>query len=104
VIVILSVQALVSLSIFIYFERHPDRSGHWWKTRLAPAVAFLSQGYVVFLLFDNIKFLGSGYSYANWLGPIDAIVVGGGIVFAFYLRFRNREKYESAGRLINEGL
>ena len=103
-IVILSVQALVSLSIFIYFERHPDRRGHWWKTRLAPAIAFITQAFVVFLLFDNIKFLGSGYSYANWLGPIDALVVVGGIGYAFYLRRRNREKYESAGRLINEGL
>src|SRR6266568_301502 len=104
VIIILSVQALVSLSIFVYFERHPDRSGHWWKTRLAPAVSFLSQAYVVYLLFDNIKFLGSGYSYANWLGPIDLVVVAGGIIFAFYLKSRNRAQYESAGRLINEGL
>src|SRR5260221_360373 len=104
VIVILSVQALVSLSIFIYFERHPDRRGHWWKTRLAPAIAFITQAFVVFLLFDNIKFLGSGYSYANWLGPIDALVVVGGIGYAFYLRRRNRGKYESAVRLINEGL
>ena len=44
VIVILSVQALVSLSIFIYFERHPGRRVHWWKTRLAPAIAFLVPG------------------------------------------------------------
>ncbi|HYS32022.1 MAG TPA: hypothetical protein VEM58_07150, partial [Streptosporangiaceae bacterium] len=71
---------------------------------LAPALAFVSQAWVVYLLFDNIKFLGSGYSYANWLGPIDALVVVGGIGFAFYLKSRNKEKYESAGRLINEGL
>jgi len=104
VIVILSVQALVSLSILIYFERHPDLKGHWWKTRLAPALAFLSQAWVVYLLFGNIKFLGSGYSYANWLGPIDAFVILAGIGFAFYLKRRNRAKYESAGRLIHEGL
>jgi amino acid transporter len=104
VIVILSVQALVSLSIFLYFERHPERSGHWWKTRLAPAVAFATQGYVVFLLFDNISFLGSGYSYANWLGPIDLLVIGVGIIYAFYLKSSNRQKFESAGRLIHDGL
>jgi amino acid transporter len=104
VIVILSVQALVSLSIFIYFERHHELTGHWWKTRLAPAIAFLSQVYVVWLLFGNVSFLGSGYGYANWLGPIDAAVVAGGIIYAFYLKSSNREKYESAGRLINEGL
>jgi amino acid transporter len=104
VIIILSVQALVSLSIFLYFERHPDLKGHWWKTRLAPALSFLSQAFVVYLLFDNIKFLGSGYSYANWLGPIDLLVIGAGVIYAFYLKNNNREKYESAGRLINEGL
>jgi amino acid transporter len=104
VIIILSVQALVSLSIFLYFERHPDLSGHWWVTRLAPALSFISQGFVVYLLFDNIKFLGSGYSYANWLGPIDLLVVGGGVIYALYLRSRRPEKYESAGRLIHEGL
>jgi amino acid transporter len=104
VIVILSVQALVSLAILIYFQRHHEDEVHWWKTIVAPALAFISQAFVVYLLFDNIQFLGSGYSYANWLGPIDLLVVLGGVGAAFYLKHRNREKYESAGRLVNEGL
>jgi amino acid transporter len=104
VIVILSVQALVSLSILIYFQRHHEDEVHWWRTIVAPALSFLSQAFVVYLLFDNIDFLGSGYSYANWLGPIDLLVVAVGVAGAFYLKNRNREKYESAGRLINEGL
>ena len=104
VIVILAVQALVSLSILLYFERqHPDEV-HWWKTRLAPAISFFAQVYVIYLLFKNIEFLGAGYHYANWLGPIDLLVIAIGIGAAFYLKSRNREKYESAGRLINEGL
>jgi amino acid transporter len=104
VIVILAVQALVSLSILVYFERqHPDEV-HWWKTRLAPAISFVSQFFVIYLLFKNILFLGSGYHYAVWLGPIDLLVMLIGIGAAFYLKSRNREKYESAGRLINEGL
>jgi amino acid transporter len=104
VIVILAVQALVSLSIFIYFERHPQQKAHWWKTRIAPAIAFISQAWVVYLLFGHLDFLGAGYALANWLGPIDAVVVLGGIGFAFYLKARKPEKYESAGRLIHEGL
>jgi amino acid transporter len=31
--------------------------------------ALVSLAFVVYLLFDNISFLGSGYSYAKWLGP-----------------------------------
>ena len=104
VIIILAIQALVSLSIFIYFERHPERQAHWWKTRLAPAIAFLSQIFVIYLLFTNFGFIGSGYSYANWLGPIDLVIVLAGIGYALYLKNKNPAKYESAGRLINEGL
>jgi len=104
VIVILSVQALVSLSILIFFERHHPDEVHWWKTRLAPGISFVSQLIVVIVLFKNILFLGSGYHYAIWLGPIDLLVVLLGVAGAFYLKARNREKYESAGRLINEGL
>src|SRR5215472_12561170 len=104
VIVILSVQALVSLSILLYFRRHHEDEVHWWRTIVAPALSFISQAFVVYLLFDNIHFLGSGYGYANWLGPIDLLVVATGVAAAFYLKYRKRAKYESAGRLINEGL
>jgi amino acid transporter len=105
VIIILSVQALVSLAILIYFERFHRDEAHWWRTRLAPAIAFISQLFVVYLLFSNIGFLGaSSYSYAYWLGPIDLAVVLGGVGFAFYLKRRDPARYERAGRLINEGL
>jgi len=40
----------------------------------------------------------------KWLGPIDLAVVLIGVGGAFYLKQRNRAKYEQAGRLINEGL
>jgi len=104
VIIILSVQALVSLSILIYYTKEHPEEVHWWKTRIAPAISFIAQAIVIFLLFKNLLFLGSGYHYAVWLGPIDLLVVLLGIGGAFYLKYRNREKYESAGRLVNEGL
>ncbi|HET7247657.1 MAG TPA: APC family permease [Streptosporangiaceae bacterium] len=105
VIIILSVQALVSLAILVYYERYHRDEVHWWKTRLAPLIAFVSQAFVVYLLFTNIGFLGaSSYSYAYWLGPIDLAVVLIGIGAAFYYKKRDPAKYEKAGRLINEGL
>ena len=104
VIIILSVQALVSLAILVYYERHHRDEAHWWKTRLAPALALVSQAAVVYLLFDNIDFLGSGYSYAKWFGPIDLAIVLIGVGVAFYFKKRKPAKYEQAGRLINEGL
>jgi amino acid transporter len=104
VIIILSVQALVSLAILVYYEHYHKDEVHWWKTRLAPLISFFSQAYVVYLLFTNIDFLGAGYSYANWLGPIDALVVIAGVGIALYFKRRRPDKYEQAGRLINEGL
>jgi amino acid transporter len=104
VIIILSVQALVSLAILVYFERFHRDEAHWWKTRLAPILALITQALVVYLLFDNISFLGSGYSYAKWLGPIDLVIVLVGVGVAFYFKQRKPETYERAGRLINEGL
>ena len=47
VIIILSVQALVSLAILVYYERYHRDEAHWWKTRLAPALALVSQAAVV---------------------------------------------------------
>src|ERR1700733_1054070 len=104
VIIILSVQAVMSLGVLIYYERYHKDEVSWWRTRLAPVLAFISQAYVVYLLFTNIDFLGGGYSYANILGPIDAVVVVVGVGVAFYFKNRMPTKFEQAGRLINEGL
>jgi amino acid transporter len=104
VIIILSVQAVVSLAIGVYYLRFHKDEVHWWKTLLAPAIAFITQGYVVYLLFKNIDFLGGGYSYAKLFGPIDLAVVLIGIGLAFYYKKSHPEKFERVGRLINEGL
>jgi hypothetical protein len=64
----------------------------------------LTQGYVVYLLFKNIGFLGAGYGYAKLFGPIDAAVVVIGIGLAFYYKKFKPETFDKVGRLINEGL
>jgi amino acid transporter len=104
VIIILSVQAVVSLAVLVYYLRfHPDEV-NWWKTVLAPVIAFITQGYVVYLLFENIGFLGGGYSYAKLLGPIDGAVVVLGIALAFYYKKYRPQTFEKVGRLVNDGL
>jgi amino acid transporter len=104
VIIILSVQALVSLAILVYYERYHKDEAHWWTTRLAPVLAFITQGYVVYLLFKNISFLGAGYGYAKLFGPIDLAVVLLGVGVAFYYKKRRPELFEKVGRLVNDGL
>ena len=104
VIVILSVQALVSLAILVYFFRYHRDEVHWWKTGVAPLLALVSQAFVVYLLFDNIDTIAGKYPLVKWLGPIDLAVVLIGVGAAFYFKARKPAKYEQAGRLINEGL
>src|SRR6202050_4781230 len=104
VIIILSVQAVVSIGVLVYYERYHKDEVNWWRTRLAPLLAFISQAYVVYLLFTNIDFLGGGYSYANILGPIDAGVVALGVCAAFYFKRSRRAKAEKAGLRLDEGL
>src|SRR5260370_23334891 len=73
VIIILSVQAVVSLNVLVYYERYHKDEAHWWRTRLAPPLALISPAYVVYLLFTNIDFLRSGSRYAQIPGPPEGL-------------------------------
>jgi hypothetical protein len=53
---------------------------------------------------DKIDFLGAGYHYALYLVIIDVVVFVGGIGAALYFKANDRAKYETIGRLVNEGL
>jgi len=104
VIIILAVQALVSVAIWNYFRTQHPEEHHVWKTIVAPLISFVAQVVVLYLLFKNLSFLGSGYHWANYLGPIDAVIFAGGIALALYLKKNDAAKFEAAGRLGNEGV
>ena len=104
VIIILAVQAVVSIAVWNYFRtQHPDEQ-HWWKTMLAPAISFVAQTIVLYLLFKNIDFLGSGYHYAHYLVWIDVAIFAIGLAGAFYWKRKDRARFDAVGRLINEGI
>jgi amino acid transporter len=104
VVSILAIQALVSVAIFRYFRNHYKEEHHWWTTMLAPVLATVTQVYVLYLAIKNLKFLGSGYSYAKWLCWGDLLIFLIGLGYAFYLKNKDRAKYEQVGRMINQGL
>ena len=104
VIVILAVQALVSVAILRYFLQHHSSDVNWWSTILAPIISFIGQAVVLYLLFTNIDFVSGGLGFARWLGPIDLVIIAGGIGLAFYLKSSQPEKYQTLGRLIHENL
>ena len=104
VIVILAVQALVSIAILLYFWQNHGTEVHWWSTVLAPIISFAGQAFVLYLLFTNIDFVSGGLGFARWLGPIDLAIIALGVILAFYLRNSQPEKYKNLGRLIHENL
>lgn len=52
----------------------------------------------------NLNFLGSGYGYAKWLCWGDLLIFLVGLGYAFWLKSNNRAKYETIGRMINQGI
>lgn len=104
VVSILAIQALVSIAILNYFRNHHASEQHWWTTVVAPIIAAVTQAYVLYLALSNLTFLGAGYWYAKWLCWADLGIFLVGIAYAFYVKTNNRAKYETVGRMINEGL
>jgi amino acid transporter len=104
VVSILGIQAIVSLAVFNYFRTHHKEDHHWWTTITAPLISAVSQAIVLYLAIKNLNFLGSGYSYAKWLVWGDLAIFVGGLGYAFYLKRNDRAKYETIGRMINQGM
>jgi amino acid transporter len=101
---ILAIQALVSVSVIVYFARIKEM--HWLKTLIAPILGVISQAYAVYLLF---KFRGDLSAAADvpfiqymWLWPILIFAVG--IVIALVIRTRNPERYAGIGRYLHEDI
>jgi amino acid transporter len=104
VVSILAIQALVSVAVIFYFRANYKEEHHWWTTLTAPIIAVISQVIVLYLAISNLTFLGSGYSYAKWLCWGDLLIFVGGLGYAFYVKSNDRAKYETIGRMINQGM
>ncbi|MEA2779054.1 MAG: hypothetical protein QOK29_598 [Rhodospirillaceae bacterium] len=103
-ILIVAAQAVVSLAIISYFRTHHPEDHHWWRTLVAPLIAFVAQVVVLYLCIANMDFLGGGFQLADWIVWIDLAVLAVGILGALYFKYMDPKKYEQIGRLIYEGL
>jgi amino acid transporter len=104
VVIILFVQALVSVAIWNYFRTHHPSEHKLWNHTIAPLISVIGQVAVLAVAIQKIDFLGAGYHYAWYLVIIDVLVFAGGYAYALYLKSSDRAKYETIGRMINEGL
>jgi amino acid transporter len=104
VVLILFIQALVSVAIWNYFRTHHPSEHHIWTHTIAPLISVVAQLIVLGIAIDKIDFLGAGYTYAWYLVIVDVLVFLGGIGYALYLKSSDRAKYETIGRMVHEGL
>jgi magnesium-transporting ATPase (P-type) len=103
VVIILFIQALVSVAIWNYFRVHHPSEHRLWNHTIAPVISVIAQLAVLAVAIDKIDFLGAGYTYAWYLVIVDVAVFAGGLAYAYYLKSADRAKYETIGRMVNEG-
>jgi amino acid transporter len=101
---IMFAQALVSVAIIFYFMKNHPEEHHWFETMVAPAIAFIAQIIVLYMLFTNMDFLGGGLPFANWILWIDLGVLVIGFAGALYLKSAKPQVYDQLGRIMYEGL
>ncbi len=89
---IIVLQALAALSVIGFFRRRSDR--HWWRTALAPALAFCGLAASAFLLVRNFGVLTGTTTAVVTSLPWLILALGlGGIAYAYWLRSRRPLRY-----------
>ena len=102
VVWLLAIQAVCALAVIVWHRRHkhPDS---WLVVVLCPIIAIVGQVFAIYLLFANIDVLAGTIGYVDLIGPIALIGVAIGLGYAFFLKATNRKKFDTIGRMIDEG-
>jgi amino acid transporter len=102
VVWLLAIQAVCALAVLVWHRRHkhPDS---WLVVVLCPIIAIIGQVFAIYLLFANIDVLAGTIGYVDLIGPIALIGVAIGLGYAFWLKRTNRAKFDTIGRMIDEG-
>jgi amino acid transporter len=94
---LLVLQAVVSLAIINYFRKFGG--GNAFSTLIAPAISFVAQIVLVWMLISNLATLG-GQTWLIWVGS--AVIIGG-LIWGFALKSMNPKGYANIGHMVNEG-
>src|SRR5215207_4894512 len=102
VVWLLAIQAVCALAVLVWHRRHkhPDS---WLVVVLCPIIAIIGQVFAIYLLFANIDVLAGTIGYVDLIGPIAIVGVAIGLGYAFFLKSTNRKKFDTIGRMIDEG-
>ncbi len=97
---LLILQAIVSIAIIVYFRTHHSEEAGTFSTLIAPIIAFLAQVYLVYLLVGNLATFGGSGSFGSNIPWIALAVLVIGIIWGFALRVLAPEAYSRIGRMV----
>jgi amino acid transporter len=96
---LLILQAVVSIAIIVYFRK--NGGGGFITTIVAPLVAFVAQVYLVYLLVGNLATFGGSGGFGSNIPVIALAIFGIGLVWGLVLRVANPAVHARIGRLVN---
>ena len=95
---LLILQAIVSIAIIVYFRK--NGGGGVFSTILAPLVAFVAQMYLVYLLVDNLATFGGSGGFGSNIPLIAVVILVVGFLWGLLLRFIAPDTHARIGRLV----
>ena len=97
---LLVLQAIVSIAIIVYFRKnHPGEVGII-PGLIAPLIAFVAQVYLVYLLVTNLETFGGGGPFGSNIPYIALGIVVFGFIWGLLLRAMAPEAHAKIGRLV----
>ena len=100
---LLILQAIVSVAIIVYFRTHHANEAGVFSTVIAPIIAFLAQAYLVFLLVQNLETFGGAGPFGSKIPAIALVILVVGFLWGVILKFAAPETYAKIGRMVFNG-
>jgi amino acid transporter len=97
---LLILQAIVSIAIIVYFRTHHASDAGLFSTVIAPIVAFVAQAYLVYLLVVNLETFGGAGPFGSKIPVIALAILAVGLLWGIALRFVAPETYSKIGRMV----
>jgi amino acid transporter len=97
---LLILQAVVSIAIIVYFRANHPGETNVFGSLIAPIIAFVSQAWLVYLLVQNLETFGGTGSFGSRIPIIAFSILGIGLVWGVVLRFVSPAAHARIGRLV----
>jgi amino acid transporter len=97
---LLILQAIVSLAVIAYFRMHHSTEAGSFSTLIAPIIAFVAQVYLVYLLVENLETFGGTGAFGHNIPTIAAAIIVIGFIWGLVLRFVAPATYSKIGRMV----